>query len=154
MTYELHNPTLATLPDALMANPDTAGTSESSASLYIERRAYVRLACDLPADVHSGDEGRSIGWPGKVRNLSRGGLALMVTHCFRPGTNLEIDIRDRAGDLVRTLHVCVAHATAVFLEGNHRWLLGCQLTETLTDVEFETLRVFFGLKAPPSPHSN
>lgn len=129
-----------------MSNQEPSRKSESSASFCIERRAYVRLVCDLPANVQSAGPRREVGRAAKVRDISNGGVQLFLVHRFRPGTDLEIEIRDRAGSLMRTLKARVAYTKAVFVQGNHGWQLGCQFHEPLDDDEFEVLREFFKLK--------
>jgi hypothetical protein len=105
-----------------------------------ERRAYVRLASDLASTCHLPGGAREVGWPGRVRDISRGGVGLLMRHCFRPGTALEIELRGRSGEVLRTVAARVVHATAVRADGHTCWLLGCALDHVLTDEEFASLR--------------
>lgn len=105
------------------ASSDTARKSNSSA--LVERRAFVRLASELTANCRAAGSKAAVSWPGKVRNISQGGLALVVRHRFRSGTYLEAELRDRSGRVCRTVRLRVVHTTAVSDQGSHAWLLGC-----------------------------
>src|SRR5262245_61551038 len=127
--------------------PKTRKKGQSSATLHVERRTFVRLASDLSANVHLAGTSRDVGWPGKVCDISRGGVGLLLEHRFRPGTHLEIEVRERSGGLLQFLRVRVRHATPTFVERNHFWLLGCSFHQPLTEEEVRALCVFFKLDA-------
>src|SRR5262249_27989242 len=105
-----------------------------------ERRAYVRLASDLTATCRPAGRFQTVAWPGKVRDVSPGGVGLVLRHRFRPGTALAVELRETTGTPLRTVLVRVVHATAVVVEGNPCWLLGCAFDEPLGDDEFRALR--------------
>src|SRR5579864_1162098 len=119
-----------------MSEHETYPTTSTSQSQLSERRAYVRLACDLDATCRMADGFREVGWHGKVHNISRGGIGLLTSHRFRPGTELAIDLRDRSDTVVRTVRVRVVHATATFVDGNSSWLQGCEFDAPLSEEEF------------------
>jgi c-di-GMP-binding flagellar brake protein YcgR len=113
---------------------------EAPASRYVERRAYVRLSSTLAATCRPPGRSLEPGWLGTVRDISRGGVGLLLRHCFQPGTDLAVELRDVTGQLLRTVGVRVIHATAVRVEGSHRWLLGCSFDQPLSDAEFQALQ--------------
>jgi hypothetical protein len=116
----------------LASSPEPVGQAE--------RRAYVRLACDLAATCRPADRHRDVGWPGRVRDISRAGVGLLLRHRFRPGTTLAVELRAHNGTPMHTLTVRVVHATAVVDEGNPCWLLGCALEQPLSEQEFQALQ--------------
>jgi hypothetical protein len=122
-----------------MSARDTALGPEQSASVHAERRAFVRLASDLAASARPSERGHDVGWPGRVRDISRGGVGLLLQHRFRPGTDLTIELRENSGKLLRTVDARVAHASAVLDDGNPCWLLGCSFAQPLTDEELQAL---------------
>ncbi|HYT93822.1 MAG TPA: PilZ domain-containing protein, partial [Gemmataceae bacterium] len=80
-----------------------------------------------------------VGWPGRVRDISLGGVGLLLRHRFRPGTILEVELRSNTGALLRAVSVRVVHATAVLMDGNPCWHLGCAFPQPLSDEEFREL---------------
>jgi hypothetical protein len=113
---------------------------QASDNLCVDRRAFVRLACDLDASCRAIGRIREVGWPGKVRDISPGGIGLLTTHRFQPGTQLAVELRDHAGAARRTIRVRVVHATATHHDGNSCWLFCCTLDTPFAEVELEELR--------------
>jgi hypothetical protein len=74
-----------------------------------------------------------------VRDISCGGVGLILRHRFRPGTFLAVELRTANGKLLRSLLARVVHVTPVLVEGNPSWLLGCAFDQPLSDDEFQTL---------------
>jgi len=122
-----------------MSEHETSPTTSTSHSLAQERRAYVRLACDLDATCRLTDGFREVGWHGKVVNISRGGVGLVTSHRFRVGTELAIELRDRNDTVVRTVRVRIVHAAATYIEGNSWWFSGCQFDTPLSEEELQAL---------------
>ena len=122
-----------------MSERETSPENSTSQSQLSERRAYVRLACDLDATCRLADGYREVGWHGKVLNISRGGIGLLTSHRFRLGTELAIDLRDRTDAVVRTVRVRVVHATATYVDGNSCWLQGCEFDALLSEEELQGL---------------
>jgi hypothetical protein len=120
-----------------MSEPTPAAAAASS-GLAADRRAYVRIASDLSATCAAADQ-RQPGWPARVRDISCGGVGLVLQHRFRPGTTLTVELRDQSGRVLRTAQARVAHATAVRDEAGQRWLLGCAFDRPLTEEEFAAL---------------
>jgi hypothetical protein len=122
-----------------MSEHETSLRHEPATSTEIDRRAYVRLASDLAATCRPTDRTRDVGWPGKVRDVSCGGIGLLLRHRFRPGTILNVELRDNIGKVLRAVSVRVVHATALLEAGNHCWLLGCAFDHPITDEELQSL---------------
>ncbi|HEV3143018.1 MAG TPA: PilZ domain-containing protein [Gemmataceae bacterium] len=122
-----------------MPEPQTEGGPKLLHSLAPERRTYVRVASNLDATCREGQGGREVGWPGKVRDISRAGIGLLATHRFWPGTHLTVDLRDRTDAVVHTVQVHVIHSTAVNIDGTAYWHLGCAFHTLLSEEELQAL---------------
>jgi len=123
-----------------MTELDPTPADESVTSPSLERRAFVRLASDLVSNCRPSGSSREVSWPGKVRDISLGGVGLVLQHRFRPGTPLEVELRDPAGNPLGVVQARVVHATAIREEDRSCWLLGCVFQQPLSEEEFETLR--------------
>jgi hypothetical protein len=106
-----------------------------------DRRAAVRYPCS--PESSSGDDPcqpistrRSEVWSAAVRDLSTGGVGIVVNRRFEPGTLLSVELQDAAQTLSRILLVRVVRALR---ESNDRWLLGCAFTSKLTEGELLAL---------------
>ena len=100
-----------------------------------ERRAWVRLPSDRDASCRPIAGFAEAGWMGTVRDISQGGLALVLKRRFEPGTGLFIEVATNAGEL-RCLPARVVRVT---LEKAGSWLTGCAFPSTLTPEELKTL---------------
>ena len=121
-----------------MSEPESNPGAEAGACERPERRAFLRLTSDLAATCRS-TQGRDVGWPGKIRDISCGGLGLVMRHRFRPGTRLAVELRDDAGACLRTVEVRVVYAKAAVVDGVACWMLGCAFDEPLTEEELQPL---------------
>jgi hypothetical protein len=106
-----------------------------------ERRASVRYPCD-PDSFSPDNSCRPIttsqkdSWLATVRNLSTGGIGLVVARRFELGTLLQVDLEDanhtaRSSFLVRVVHIAAGEGKA--------WLLGCAFTSKLTESDLLSL---------------
>ena len=106
-----------------------------------ERRASIRYACD-PESFSSDNSCRPIAtsqkdsWSASVRNLSTGGVGLLVNRRFELGTLLTVDLEDAERTSHSSLLVRVVHIAP---EANNCWLLGCAFTHKLTESELLSL---------------
>jgi hypothetical protein len=71
-----------------------------------------------------------------VRDLSVSGMGLLLDHPFEIGTVLAIQLRQARHGLSCILSGKVIHATA---QPDGRWLVGCELSRSLTDDEIWSL---------------
>ena len=122
-----------------LSEPTARGPQLSMSSDPINRRAWVRIGCDFEISGHESSRRSGSGWTAKVRNISGGGIGLLLRHCFQPGTPLMIDIKSRDESFSRTLSVNVVRATAVVDEGHTAWLLGCAFAQPLSLEELQRL---------------
>jgi hypothetical protein len=117
---------------------ETAAAEQLQSKSGSERRVWIRYGSDLEAVCCAPQSRKEVGWPGRIKDISRGGLALLLRHRFRAGTPLFIEVRDRQGD-VRYIAARVVHANSVIEDGEPCWLLGCQFPIQLNDNEIDAL---------------
>src|SRR5438128_5431294 len=79
----------------------------------MERRAWVRFACDFDVTCRPAGSLSDAGWPGKVANVSASGVGLLLRHRFERGTELAVEIINRTGTFRRTLPARVMQVRAV-----------------------------------------
>jgi hypothetical protein len=118
---------------ALTPDPQAAAVSQLP-----ERRAFLRLTSDLAATCAAANE-RDVGWPGKIRDISQGGVGLLLRHRFRPGTRLTVELRSHSGAYLRTVRARVVHAKPAVVDGVVCWVLGCAFDQPLSEEELQPL---------------
>ncbi len=112
--------------------PDGEGTQTAA-----ERRAFVRYPCDLDTSCQPIASARGMQWTGKVQNISRGGVSLVLGRRFEQGTLLAIEVQAKEPDgksrsfLARVMHVS--------LQGTTTWVMGCKFASPLSDDELGAL---------------
>lgn len=104
-----------------------------------ERRAWVRCTSDhetfcQPRTVRGEDE---LWWQGRVHNLSAGGIGLVLSRRFEPGTVLTIEVQGTPARPSLQLLARVIHAT---VRPGSGWLIGCAFAQELGDDELRSLR--------------
>jgi hypothetical protein len=117
--------------------PDTLEQTANENSAQCERRAWVRYPCDLNTACRPLAGAHGLQWPGEVRNLSAGGIAVRLARRFEVGTVLTIDVQGRDESILRTLFARVIH---VMLQNDGIWLLGCAFTNPLSEEDLKVLR--------------
>jgi hypothetical protein len=103
----------------------------------MERRAWVRIAVNIDVACRWPGGTKDSGWPGRVVDISVGGVGLLLRHRFEKGSELLIEIASRAGAFRRTVRARVCHARMVIASGDPRWLLGCTFAEPLSEEELK-----------------
>ena len=126
---------------------DTASAGSASAPadklgnlVMHERRVWVRYTSDASVSCRATGAMKDAGWPGKIWNISAGGVGLLLRHRFERGTRLLVELTSARGGLQRTMEARVVHARAVVAEGNYGWLLGCVFSTELSHEELEAFR--------------
>jgi hypothetical protein len=99
-----------------------------------ERRAWVRFSSNQQASCRPMSLAtEELGWPGEIRDVSQGGIALILSRRFEPGAVLVVELSSKAGESCRHI-VRVIHATP---ETNGRWIVGCAFVNTLSEEELQ-----------------
>src|SRR5262245_36123701 len=93
-----------------------------SAGPHDERRAAPRHPCKLLSfcqPVNRSDEER---WAGRLRDISVGGVGLVLKRRFEPGTLLRVEVPGASGEAPAVLWVRVVRQSA---RADGQWLVGC-----------------------------
>jgi hypothetical protein len=119
-----------------MTLPDEPRDSSAGEPSGVERRQSVRYDCTLDAarfmtaivegDVH----------PARVRNISTGGISLIVSRKYEPGMPLFVQILASTHQLARVLEVKVIYAVE---HPSGDWILGGAFVEKLSGDELKLL---------------
>jgi len=102
-----------------------------------ERRGSVRYPCSTES-FSTDNSCRPItatkreAWTAIIRDLSTGGMGIIVPRRFEPGTLLTVDLEDAARTSHNSFVVRVMHITQ---ETDNSWLLGCAFTAKLSESE-------------------
>lgn len=104
-----------------------------------ERRAWVRFGCDLEAACRAKGRLKDAGWTAQVRDLSRGGLGLVLRHRFEAGLQLLLELRSRDRKICKLCPARVIRVLPVLVDGHAMWFLGCAFLEPLTDDDLRQL---------------
>lgn len=110
---------------------------EKATATQVERRAWVRYPCELDGACQPLAGSRGSQWPGKIRNLSRGGIAVTLSRRFEVGTILAIDVQGQAEAVVAG--TVLARVVRVQSQDDGSWLLGCALTKLLNEEDLQAL---------------
>jgi hypothetical protein len=122
-----------------MPEPHPFEREQAPSCVPPERRAWVRFGTDLQATCRGPGGRKEVGWPARVRDVSAGGLGLVLRHRFRPGTPLLVEIHGPAGGPGRVLAARVVHARPVQPGTATCWLVGCAFLTPLGDDELRAL---------------
>lgn len=103
-----------------------------------DRRVWERHVTVLRADCGRITDGMDPRLPAKVRNLSAGGLGLILQRPFQPGTVLVVRFKAEDGGAPGVLFARVVHIRAY---SRTEWLAGCAFASPLVEEELEGLLV-------------
>jgi hypothetical protein len=102
-----------------------------------ERRAGVRLPSRSRVFCQTASAGaQETGWPAAVRDVSHGGICLILPCRLTPGTTLRFDVESRRSEGFMTLRARVVHATS---ESGGYWRTGCQFLDRPGPKEMKAL---------------
>lgn len=104
----------------------------------LERRAWVRFGSD-DALCQARGSLKDAGWTARVKDISPGGVGLIMRHRFRAGTTLLVELRNRAGTLRRLLAARVVHVRPFRGDAEPSWHVGCAFFTPLGDDELAEL---------------
>jgi hypothetical protein len=89
-----------------------------------DRRTYIRCCSGFLNSGGPGLPGHKRVYPGRIANLSKKGLALLLRQPFQPGTVLRLVLRRSEDGFLGMLSVNVVRVLA---RGNGEWIHGCVL---------------------------
>jgi PilZ domain len=89
--------------------------------MEVERRAVVRYLCDKEASYYALPQCQR-HWA-RVRNISTGGVGLLLDAPIEPGTDLVVEMKTMDPATSLTLPARVVHAT---MQEEGSWIVGCK----------------------------
>lgn len=114
-----------------MAEPSDS-SEVSAAPADIERRVSTRYPCSLTTSCRLIASVRGSTLPARVRNLSVGGISLVVNRHFESGSVLTIELKSLKRDFACTLELTVCYCVD---HPNGESILGGRFLRTLDDDE-------------------
>lgn len=110
-----------------------------------ERRVWLRYAADLNTRcAEIGDDGVT-GIAARISDISRGGLKVIASNRFEPGTVLSVELPSVSGESALAVLACVVRAQPL---GDMEWAMGCRFSGELSE---EQLQAFGAARARPTP---
>jgi serine/threonine protein kinase len=107
---------------------------------WVRHAVGVGSAGSIDPGVHCGGDLES--WPLVVRDVSAGGIGLLLARRFEPGTELFIEYGNGTSQPSRKL---LTRVIRVQPEGNGHWVHGCQFLDLLEEGELAALvKLFLG----------
>jgi hypothetical protein len=100
-----------------------------------QRRASARRRCGRGGSCRTLPADREGQWPATVRDISAGGVGLLLPRRFEPGVLLAVELPE--GCPAGSVLARVAHAT---VRGGGEWLVGCQFLTPLDEDELGLLQ--------------
>jgi len=97
----------------------------------LERRASIRHRCECSAVILLGESPAPVSVNAKVRNISSGGIGLVLRRQLHPGTLVTIKPQGVGGPRALVARVVFS------LPHTNGWQTGCELNEPLTDAEVQ-----------------
>jgi hypothetical protein len=106
------------------------GKSEASSNKDEDRRLWVRHPANLSTTVSPNANGKSVRVSSQVRDISRGGVHLLVEYPFEAGQLITIELPLAGSEQTQSVLACIVRVVA---EGDGKWALGCIFSQELTD---------------------
>jgi len=131
--------TLASEAEQIQTPPD------SDCRVFERHSTELSIQCQPLAARGDND----IMWPATARDLSAGGIGLVLRRRFEPRTGLSLSLPEPGTDSTYTVFVRVVRVEPL-PEG--RWLLGCSFVTPLTEERLSSLlQAAQAAQAPPAP---
>jgi hypothetical protein len=105
---------------------------DSAVIASTERRVAVRYSTDVASSCAPVQGVKDYPWYGRVGDISRTGLSLLLGRRFEPGTLLAVELHDRTH---QPMHKLLVRVIRVKKLRPSEWLVGCALHSRLTDAE-------------------
>jgi hypothetical protein len=100
----------------------------------IERRASTRYPCNLATSCRLVASLPGEPVPARVRNISVGGVSLVLTHPFEPESLVSIELRSMARGVVHPVQVRIIYSIE---HPSGDWILGASFVDPLGDDELK-----------------
>lgn len=103
-----------------------------------ERRVWVRHPCRIETTVQPAGSGSDTALLARIRNVSRGGLMLLVNRRIEAGELLGIELPGDDAQAHGTVLVCVLSVNAV---AENEWSLSCSFSAELNERDLQLFGV-------------
>jgi serine/threonine protein kinase len=120
------------------SKPETGSHNLNNRRAWIRHTVGVGSSGYIDPAVHSGGELET--WPLVVRDVSVGGIGLLLARRFEPGTELFIEYGDGTGNPSRKLSTKIIRVQP---ENNGHWIHGCRFLRPLGERELAELVTLF-----------
>jgi len=100
----------------------------------MERRKYVRFSADMGTRIQSTMSGDALFYSARIRNISRGGVKLLVDRSLEPGTVVKVMVLQPLKALVA---YCMPQDNGAFALGL-TFVMDISLLEMLSFLERQT----------------
>jgi hypothetical protein len=136
---------LTSRPQHKLSPGHVAAAASARSAGPADRRAFVRFplrtgACAyVNTALHGGEEGAEESWPLVVRDVSAGGIGIVIARRFERGTELSVEMRFGPDSTSRRFQVRVIR---VFPERGGHWVHGCAFASPLSEEEVTSLLQF------------
>jgi PilZ domain-containing protein len=101
-----------------------------------ERRVWVRYPCDLEATCQAANPPDSMRLSARVRDISRGGIQLVLNCLVDTGSLLSIELPGGSAEATSTV---LAYVVRVNAADDGEWQVGCTFATQLEDADLEPL---------------
>jgi hypothetical protein len=114
-----------------------AGPPTTTPPAGVECGVYPRHASRLAADCQpiAARGANELWWPAQIRDVSLGGLGLVLRRRFEAGTGLVVELPEGSGGTFTV----IARVVRVRAESGGVWLHGCTFVSTLSEDALATL---------------
>jgi hypothetical protein len=110
---------------------------------HAERRVWLRFAANLNVRCEPVGEQAESGVYAVIGNLSRGGIQIIASRRFEPGSILSVELPASNGQPALAALACVVRAQP---HGESDWAMGCRFASELND---EQLQMFGAARERP-----
>ena len=128
--------------ESLRSSPAASCTARPG----IEERKHARYPCSVTISWRLLGTQEEKPWAGRVQDVSRTGIGLVMNTQFKYGTVLAVKLDNGIGRLARPILVRVVHSQK---DNGMEWHHGCAFVSRLTDVEFRHLLEEPDVAMPP-----
>jgi hypothetical protein len=99
-----------------------------------ERRVWLRYPCDLETTLKAANDPQPQRLSGRVLNISRGGVQLLVNERVEPGALLSVDLPGATDSFASRI---LAYVVRVVTRPGGGWTVGCTFATELDDEDLE-----------------
>jgi hypothetical protein len=113
-------------------------SSEPPIVSRIDRRASTRYPCNLSTSCRIAALVAGDPIPGRVRNISAGGISLVLGHPVDGGDEITVELRSNFRHFARAMLVRVAYCVE---HPSGDWIVGAAFTQPMTEEEVKLLLI-------------